>query len=73
MTLLLSFYFDNFEMYIIGGEVYDDEEVFGSNSYYASVYERDDDEYIYEDSYEDEYDQLAIALQNRLRLKNAFI
>jgi hypothetical protein len=57
-------------MYISNnGEVYDDEEIIGDDVYYGSVYERDDDEYIYED----EYDDLAISLENKLHLRSVVI
>jgi len=69
LTLILSLFL-TFEMYISNnGEVYDDEEVVGENAYYGSVYERDDDEYIYED----EYDELAISFENKLQLKSVVI
>ncbi len=56
-------------MFIIGGEVYEDEEVMELTSYENSIYERDPEEYIYED----EYDELAIRLENRLQLKNVVV
>jgi hypothetical protein len=57
-------------MYISNnGEVYDDEEIIGADVYYNSVYERDDTEYIYED----EYDELAISLENKLQLRSVII
>jgi len=60
-------------MYItIGGDVYEDDENNDVNNEnkYNSVYDCDPDEYIYEP---DEYDELSIAIENRLNIRSSFI
>lgn len=61
--------YTHLNMFIIGGELYDDEEILGINSYELPIYEQDPDEYIYED----EYDTLAIAIEDRLQLSSVTI
>jgi hypothetical protein len=58
-------------MYISNnGEVYDDEEIVGYDVYYYnSIYDRDGEEYVYED----EYDNLAIALEDKLQIRSVSI
>lgn len=56
-------------MYIIGGEVYEDEEIIGFDPYYSSIYEQSPDDYIYED----EYDTLSFALQDKLKMQTVII
>lgn len=56
-------------MYIIGGELYEDEEIIGFDPYYASIYEQTPDDYIYED----EYDTLSFALQDKLRVMTVIV
>lgn len=57
------------KMYIIGGEMYEDEEIIGYDPYYHSIYEQNPDEYIYED----EYDTLSFALQEKLQMRTMVI
>lgn len=57
-------------MYItISGDIYEDEEIdyFESTN---SIYDCDPDEYIYEP---DEYDELSMAIENRLNLRSVVI
>ena len=60
-------------MYIIGGEIYEDEEIDGSDEYdynvSNSVYESNPDEYIYED----DMDLLSIAYQDKMRVTSITI
>jgi hypothetical protein len=56
-------------MYIIGGEIYEDEEITGFDPYHPSIYEQTPDDYIYED----EYDNLSFALQDKLRLQSVIV
>jgi hypothetical protein len=56
-------------MYItIGGDIYEDDDMIEDK--YNSVYDCDPDEYIYEP---DEYDELSIAIENRLNIRSSFI
>ena len=57
------------DMFIIGGEIYDDEEIMGIDAYELPIYEQDPEEYIYED----EYDALAIAIEDKLQLSSVII
>ena len=57
------------KMYIIGGEIYEDEEITGFDPYYPSIYEQTPDDYIYED----EYDNLSFALQDKMRLMSVIV
>ena len=57
------------KMYIIGGEIYEDEEITGFDPYHPSIYEQTPDDYIYED----EYDNLSFALQDKLRLLSVIV
>ena len=57
------------KMYIIGGEIYEDEEITGFDPYHPSIYEQTPDDYIYED----EYDKLSFALQDKLRLLSVIV
>jgi hypothetical protein len=51
----------------ISGDIYEDEEI---ENQYPSVYDCDPDEYIYEP---DEYDQLSIAIENRLNIRSVVV
>lgn len=62
-------YYALYKMYIIGGELYEDEEIIGFDPYYTSIYEQPPDDYIYED----EYDQLSFALQDKLQMQTVII
>ena len=58
-------------MYItISGDIYDDEEIDMLEDRYASIYDCDPDEYIYEP---DEYDELSMAIENRLNIRSVII
>lgn len=56
-------------MYIIGGEIYEDEEIIGFDPYYTSIYEQNPDDYIYED----EYDDLSFALQEKMQMRSVIV
>jgi hypothetical protein len=66
-----DFYMINYahKMFIIGGEIYEDEEIFGFDPYYPSIYEQNPDDYIYED----EYDKLSFALQDKMQLRTVIV
>jgi hypothetical protein len=48
-------------MFIIGGEVYEDEEIFKFDPYYNEEIDYNNDDYIYDD----EFDLMAIAIENK--------
>ena len=48
-------------MFIIGGEIYEDEEIFNFDPYYNEEIDYNNDDFIYED----EYDLMAISIENR--------
>jgi len=48
-------------MFIIGGEIYEDEEIFKFDPYYNEEIDYNNDDFIYED----EYDLMAISIENR--------
>ena len=54
-------------MYIIGCQVYEDEEIMAISSY-SSIYEQDPDDYIMEDN-ETEYDKLANEFMTKMKIK----
>jgi hypothetical protein len=51
-------------MFIIGGEIYEDEEIFKFDPYYNEEIDYNNDDFIYED----EYDLMAISIENRFSL-----
>lgn len=51
----------HFIMFIIGGEIYEDEEIFKFDPYYNEEIDYNNDDFIYED----EYDLMAISIENR--------
>ena len=51
----------------ISGDIYEDEEI---DYQYPSVYDCDPEEYIYEP---DEYDELSMAIENRLNIRSVII
>ena len=55
------------DMYIIGCQVYEDEEIMPF-SLYCSIYEQDPDDYIMEDN-ETEYDKLANEFMIKMKIK----
>jgi hypothetical protein len=56
-------------MYItISGDIYEDEEINYLET--NSIYDCDPDEYIYEP---DEYDELSMAIENRLNIRSVVI
>ena len=52
----------HFIMFIIGGEVYEDEEIFKFDPYYNEEIDYTNDDL----DYEDEFDLMAIAIETRL-------
>jgi hypothetical protein len=48
-------------MFIIGGEVYEDEEIFKFDPYYNEEIDYNNDDFVYED----EYDLMAIAIETK--------
>ena len=48
-------------MFIIGGEVYEDEEIFKFDPYYNEEIDYNNDDFIYED----EYDLMAVAIETK--------
>jgi hypothetical protein len=54
-------------MYILGSQVYEDEEIMQISSY-SSIYDQDPDDYIMEDN-ETEYDKLANEFINKMKIK----
>jgi hypothetical protein len=62
-------------MYIIGGEVYEDEEIMSPNRY-LSVYEEDPDEYIDESDdmdVMDEMDEMSILFLEKMNVKTIIV
>jgi len=58
-------------MYItMSGDVYEDEEIDIIENKNLSIYDCDPAEYIYEP---DEYDELSIAIENRLNIRSSII
>ena len=55
------------DMYIIGCQVYEDEEIMAISSY-SSIYDQDPDDYIMEDN-ETEYDKLANEFMTKMKIK----
>ena len=57
-------------MYIIGCQVYEDEEIMGAS--YLSIYEQNPDDYIVEDSYDFdndfEYEKVAIKFIEKMKI-----
>jgi hypothetical protein len=47
-------------MFIIGGEVYEDEEIFKFDPYYNKEIDYNNDDFVYDD----EYDLMAVAIEN---------
>ena len=54
-------YHIHFIMFIIGGEVYEDEEIFKFDSYYNKEIDYNNDDLYYED----EYDLMAVAIETK--------
>jgi hypothetical protein len=58
-------------MYIIGSQVYEDEEIITKTSY-LSIYEQDPDDYIMEDAkVENEYDVFANEFMAKMKIKKS--
>jgi hypothetical protein len=55
------------DMYILGSQVYEDEEIMPF-SLYSSIYEQDPEDYIMEDN-ETEYDKLANEFMIKMKIK----
>lgn len=57
-------------MYIIGCQVYEDEEIVMVSSY-SSIYDQNPDEYIYEDeeTLENEYDKMAVDFMEKMNIR----
>ena len=58
-------------MYIIGSQVYEDEEIM-SKTAYLSIYDQDPDDYIMEDAvFENEYDTFADEFLSKMKIKKS--
>ena len=59
-------------MYIIGCQVYEDEEIVMVSSY-SSIYDQNPDEYIYEDeeTHENEYDKMAFDFMEKMNIRQS--
>ena len=58
-------------MYIIGSQVYEDEEIM-SKTLYLSIYDQDPDDYIMEDAeVENEYDLFANEFMSKMKIKKS--
>ena len=57
------------DMYIIGCQVYEDEEIMAISSY-PSIYEQEPDDYIMEDI-DNEYDKMAIDFMEKMKIRKS--
>ena len=57
------------DMYIIGCQVYEDEEIMPF-SLYSSIYEQDPEDYIMEE-FESEYDKMANEFMTKMKIKQS--
>jgi hypothetical protein len=53
-------------MYILGGQVYEDEEIMGYSYSYPSIYEQDPDEYIADDEFE--FEEITVHFFGELKM-----
>jgi hypothetical protein len=54
-------------MYILGSQVYEDEEIMPVSSY-SSIYDQDPDDYIMEE-FESDYDKMANEFMTKMKIK----
>jgi hypothetical protein len=60
LFLCLGFSFESKASHIIGGEIYEDEEIFKFDPYYNKEIDYNNDDFVYDD----EYDLMAVAIEN---------